>query len=317
MLDEKILAFSRVTAPGTNPAHWMILLHGIFGSGGNLRTFARRLTERQPSWGFILPDLRGHGGSLGLPKPDSFAEAAQDIVRLEAALGHPIDGLAGHSFGGKVALARLALGPPAPRRLQPPAEVLPSRGSEGSESATVHGSAADPFRFVLLDSAPGADPSRMIRDQAGRILALLEGIERPLPSRESFIAAILAAGHSRPIAEWLAMQVRRLATEDGGARYELRLDLPAIRTMLEGYFATDLWTVIERPPEAVDVLVVTGGKSTVVGDDDLERLRRVAARVPRLELRVLARAGHWLHADDLEGLVDAVAPHLGPRPEPR
>jgi len=285
---EVVLAHSRVTAPDVTPSRWMILLHGIFGTGGNLRTFARKLVERQPHWGFVLPDLRAHGGSLGLPPPQTFAEAARDIVRLEASLGHPVHGIAGHSFGGKVAMARMQLEPSSIERL------------------------------VVLDSAPGADPDRMIRDQAGQILQLLERIPRPVRSREAFLDAITAAGHSRPIAEWLAMQVRRSASpaeRDASAaepaRYELRLDLPAIRMMLEGYFATDLWSVLESPPRDVRSLVVVGGRSTVVRGADLARLRELDGR-GSLALRILERAGHWLHADDLDGLVDAVAPHLSP-----
>ena len=39
----------------------------------------------------------------------------------------------------------------------------------------------------------------------------------------------------------------------------------------------------------------------------------IESREPRVEVRVLPRAGHWLHADDLDGLVDAVAPLLAVR----
>ena len=97
------LAFSRVTADGATPERWMMLLHGVFGTGSNLRTLARRVAERCPGWGFVLPDLRGHGRSLGLTPPHTLAAAAADLVSLEAELGHPIHGLGGHSFGGRPA----------------------------------------------------------------------------------------------------------------------------------------------------------------------------------------------------------------------
>ncbi len=307
-MGERVLTYSRVTAPGAVPSHWMILLHGIFGTGGNLRTLARRLVERQPQWGFVLPDLRAHGGSVGLAPPVTsaasaglpttgpdgegsalgvptphawFEEAARDVMRLEATLGHPVQGLAGHSFGGKVALTRVALGGPTFERL------------------------------IVLDSAPGADLARLTRDQAGQILQLLETISRPIRSREAFLDEITGAGHSRPIAEWLAMQVRRAGADDGGdgSTYELRLELPAIRSMLEGYFSMDRWGVLEKPPVGTRVLVVVGGRSTVVGAGDVARLKRLEEG-GLLEVRVLARAGHWLHVDDLDGLVDVVAAHL-------
>jgi hypothetical protein len=50
------------------------------------------------------------------------------------------------------------------------------------------------------------------------------------------------AGHSTPIAQWLAMNV--VPRSEG---FALRLDLPAIRVMLEDYFARDLWSVAQDP----------------------------------------------------------------------
>src|SRR5689334_12030746 len=88
-----------VTDPAAQPAQWMLMLHGILGSGGNLRTLARRLVERAPGWGFLLVDLRMHGQSQGAPPPHTIAATAEDLMRLTAQLGLPIGGVLGHSFG--------------------------------------------------------------------------------------------------------------------------------------------------------------------------------------------------------------------------
>lgn len=281
------LAHVRVTAASAAPTRWMILLHGVFGTGGNLRTVARRVAERLPEWGFVLPDLRAHGGSLGRPGPHTLGAAAEDVAELEASLGHPVHALGGHSFGGKVALTRLADAPHL-------------------------------ARFALLDSMPGARPDRMLHDQAGQVLAMLEGMPWPLPSRERFFELAAAEGVSRPIAEWLAMQVRRVPPGTGSPAgtaadaVELRLELPAIREMLEEYFVRDLWRTLETTP--VPSLVVLGGRSTVVQAADRERLDAMAGRNATLTVRVLPDAGHWLHVDDLDGLVDSLVAHLSDDP---
>ena len=55
-----------VTAEGGGaPSRWMLVLHGILGSGGNFRTIARRLVAARPEYGFALVDLRHHGQSPG------------------------------------------------------------------------------------------------------------------------------------------------------------------------------------------------------------------------------------------------------------
>ena len=102
---------SIVTATSANPSRYMLVLHGIFGAGGNFRTFIRRLADTCPNWGFVLVDLRGHGQSLGAPPPHTVEASAQDLVHLGTHLGLEIRGIMGHSFGGKVALAHAGLRP--------------------------------------------------------------------------------------------------------------------------------------------------------------------------------------------------------------
>src|ERR1700679_538748 len=106
---------ARVTAPGAEPSRWMLVLHGILGSGANFRSFARRLAAARPDWGFVLVDLRMHGQSQEAPPPHTLAAAAEDLVRLGVELALPIAGVMGHSFGGKVALAYTGA---APRELE-------------------------------------------------------------------------------------------------------------------------------------------------------------------------------------------------------
>ena len=83
---------AEVTAPGVDPSRWMLVLHGILGSGGNFRSFARRLAAACPAWGFVLVDLRMHGQSQGAPPPHTLAAAADDLARLGEHLALPIAG---------------------------------------------------------------------------------------------------------------------------------------------------------------------------------------------------------------------------------
>jgi pimeloyl-ACP methyl ester carboxylesterase len=106
------------------------------------------------------------------------------------------------------------------------------------------------------------------------------------------------------VAEWLAMNVRR--AEDG---LRLRLDLEVLGTLLEDYFAADLWPVLEDARRAGHLRVVLGGRSASVPPEVRARLESLAARAsqPNLSVRVLPDAGHWLQIDDPEGLLAAVA----------
>ncbi|HVK67234.1 MAG TPA: alpha/beta hydrolase [Polyangium sp.] len=265
-----------VTAPGASPSRCMLVLHGIFGSGGNFRTFTRALATACPDWTFVLVDLRAHGLSTSLPPPHTLAAAADDLARLSAALPLDVRGVMGHSFGGKVALAY------ADRR----------RGELD--------------QLWVLDSTPSARPSGMDRVGAAKILAMLESFPAELPSRDRFLELVTSHGVARAEADWLAMNVRR-----EGDAFRFRLDLAAIRDLLADYFAQDLWPVVERPDGRRHTGFVIGGRSDTVSADDRARVASLAAKDPTLSVHVLPNAGHWVHVDDPEGLLRILGAALG------
>ncbi|MEJ7734515.1 MAG: alpha/beta hydrolase [Polyangiaceae bacterium] len=263
---------SLVRAQGAEPSRWLVVLHGILGSGDNWRLFARKLCEKAPGWGVCLIDQRGHGQSQGAPPPHTLESAADDVLRLEAHLGLPVAAIAGHSFGGKVALTCILR---RSSRLQ---------------------------HTFVLDSAPGVDGGS---GGSGKVLDMLEGIAQPVASREAFVAEVTEHGFSREVADWLAMSVRR-----SGDGLRLRIDLAAARGMMEDYFARDLWRVVEGAVGTDTLDVVVGGRSDVLRPADRARLREIAARNPAVRVTVLENAGHWVHAEDPEGLLAVLASAL-------
>ncbi len=275
--DNFLVHHALICGGSSKPARWMLVLHGIFGSGSNFRTIAKALCERCPSWGFILADLRCHGQSQGAPPPHSVASAAQDLLNLNAVLPARPDGVMGHSFGGKVALAYADL----------------CSAQTGGLS-----------HVIVLDSSAGANVSGLGRSQGMAVLQMLEQLEMPIVSREFFIAFVRSHGYSKAIADWLAMNVRR-----AGDGLRLRADLPSIRALLEDYFALDLWPVIEnRKAKRFDI--VLGANSTALSEQDRHHFEMLSHVDSAFHLHMLANAGHWLHADNPEGLLDILAKAL-------
>jgi esterase len=267
--DPFLLQHALVTAPEAAPARWMFVLHGILGSGTNLRSLAKRIAAAFPEWGFILPDLRMHGLSQGAPPPHTVAAAADDLLRLGEHLGLPIAGVIGHSFGGKVALAYL------------------DRRGERLDQAWI------------LDASPSARPRGERAGATAEILAMLRAMPQPLPSRERFLAVVAEHGHSRGIAEWLAMNLRR--ADDG---FRLRLDLDAIGALLDDYFAVDLWHVLEEGRLARELHMVLAERESALDPADRARLAGLGSKV---ETHVLEGARHWVHVDAPDALFAAIA----------
>ena len=270
-----VLAHEFVTAAGARPTRSLILLHGILGSGQNLRTLARRFVEAHPEWTGVLVDLRRHGRSLETSGDDSLQGAADDVDALARTLALPPDGVVGHSFGGKVALAWLGTG----------------------RSSLKH--------VVVIDSNPGPRPDA--RGSEGT-LAVVDDLaslaHAAFESRDAFIAALAARGHARPIAQWLAQSLRR---DDDGWRFGP--PIAAIRALLASYFAADLWHVLEAPPGGASVHLVVGERSKVLDTEDRNRANALAG--PRVTVDFLP-TDHWVHVEDLEGLLEVLGRRLGP-----
>lgn len=256
-----------VTAPGSNPTQYMLVLHGIFGSGGNFRSFIRRVADACPHWGFVLVDLRGHGQSLDAPPPHSLESCALDLVRLGKHLNLDVRGIMGHSFGGKVSLAYAALRP------------------------------GELDEVWVLDSTPSVRIDGLKTVGAAHVLDTLEALPPTFPSRDFFFDHMTASGMDKPQIEWLAMNVRR-----DGDSFRFRLDLPTIRALLEDYFARDLWLPIEQPDGRRRMGFIIGGRSITVSQPDRDRLAKLATHNAKLEVHILQNADHWVHVDDPEGL---------------
>lgn len=260
-----------LVAPEGAPAQWLLVLHGIFGSSVNWRTFARRLVTKRPQWGAVLVDLRMHGESQGAPPPHTLGAAAQDVATLVGQLrdsGYTIGGIAGHSFGGKVAL-----------------QVADDFAGELQ-------------RVWVLDSDPAPDLEAMSGERPTvKVLSLLARLPREHESRAAFVTAVAEAGFDRGLAQWLAMNV----VPDGDV-HRMRIDPDAMRSLLTSYYASDLWPTADRVAGDNDMHFVLGADSTAVSEVSKTRMKTLRAGFDEI-----AAAGHWLHVDAPDALLDIMA----------
>jgi pimeloyl-ACP methyl ester carboxylesterase len=267
-------------AGGARPNAWMFLLHGIFGRGHNLRSLAARLVARRPEWGMVMIDLREHGRSQNAEPPHSLLTCAQDLITLAEILGadeKPVRAVAGHSFGGKVALAFRAHGPAL-------------------------------LQTWVLDSSPGARPQAMSEpDWAALALSTMEALPSTWANREQFVTALVQRGFAAAVAQWLATNLEYSAAQSD---YRLGLDLHSLRSLLVDYYASDLWSAITDESVSGEVQVVAAGRSDALSREDLARLERLDHDGVPVHLHRIAKASHWLHVDALDELVDLMAPAL-------
>ena len=258
--------------PGGPARRWFTMLHGFLGAGRNWRTVARRVVEAMEDWGGLLVDLRLHGRSTGFPPPHTIQAAADDLEALAAHIGHRPSAVLGHSFGGKVALQYL-------------------------RQATV-----PPDQVWVFDSTPDVgDPGGGVRETLG----LLREVSGPFASRQEAIAALTRRGLEERTAVWLATNLEQRS--DGVA---WRPDLDALDELLRSFFTTDLWPVVDDPPQASEIHFVKADRSGLLTESASERILRAGETTGRVFLHVLS-GGHWLNADNPDGLVELMTESLG------
>lgn len=270
--------------------HLLFLMHGVLGAGHNLRSFAKRLTERRPQVRVALLDLRYHGKSLCAPPPHGLGACTDDLFDLVEHLGQAPIAVLGHSLGGKVALTY-------GRRHEAPAPG----------ERTPNPIYRDTLRQIwTLDSDPGAqapDGSHEVE----QVMGALRAHPGPFESRKAAVDAIVSEGRSAALAQWLATSLDR--KEEG---FTWRFDLPEIELLLADYFSIDEWPFLESLAErsaSIHYDLLVAENSDRWSGSMKDRAEHLSG-APRVRVHTLLNSGHWVHVDNPDGLLDIVSENL-------
>ncbi|GAB2667016.1 alpha/beta fold hydrolase [Kribbella swartbergensis] len=169
----------------------VVVMHGLFGSGRNWMTAARRLSGDHRVFAF---DLRNHGSS---PHTEtmSYPEMAEDVRETIESLGAGPVALVGHSMGGKTAMLTALEHPEVVERLvvvdaapvaYPPAFVEYARAMRNADLSAVQRRADVDAQLAGAVQSPGTRAfllQNLILDDAGaRWRPNLPVIEAALPA---------------------------------------------------------------------------------------------------------------------------------------
>ncbi len=292
-------------APGSEATSAVVMLHGILGSGSNLRGLARSFLSSPEGAGrcVVLMDLRAHGGSLDGPgNADTVKHAADDVVETLGTLPVTPYAVVGHSFGGKVALALEGL--PLSHVMTLDSAPGPRTDARGSEKTMA---VLEQVRALALPLGADGDTS------SPRPSPPLEEREKKVwSSRDAFIDELVRGGQTRPLAQWLAMNLERT---DAGFRF--KLDLTRIDALLGDYLHLDLWPVVERASHVVGpgprLHLVIALQSKVYEHDDRVRAQSLESEsvsgAPGVTVDLL-EGSHWIHTDNPTGVVEVMRARL-------
>jgi len=290
LFTKRILSYEWIvngkTAPSPNKDQQVVVfLHGLLGSGKNLRAPAKLLTERQKNIQALLIDSRGHGKSSSFHPPHSIKNSALDVIETMHHLdlkhsASPV-GIVGHSYGGRVALEYL---------------YLLSTNEHGNNNVKL------PKKTWILDSNPGKAHSSV-----ENVLHAVSSVPTPIANKKDLVSFLTGEKKISPdIASWMTTNLKGSAKSG----YDFTFDLNVANSLVKDFDNQEYISYLHNIPRANNydgnskVHIVRAGKNSSWNSDVLRQLNEVDSSF--LNMHVLEDAGHWVHVDDLEGLLQLI-----------
>jgi hypothetical protein len=344
------------TAAARHGGRVVVFLHGLLGSGKNLRTLAKKFTK-ETGMSALLLDLRGHGQSNNNSNtptahttstththeddtepaldqhepPHSIYNCSMDVIHTVASLNlvgedSPI-GVVGHSFGGRTALSyhHTTLLQQFNQQQQLEEDDEDSQSTYSSNTGAV----LPPEQCWILDSCPGK-----AHESVAGVIEAVSSINMPIGSKKELVEALMEKNISNAIASWMTTNLQRNRTRSGnGLGYEFMFDLDVVRGILNDFPEQDMFQQLresiefEIHPQNIGsgsgsgtgtgnkrtIHKVIAGRNSAWSSDILEELGAIRIQAMNSsgknghDLKVLTLdTGHWVHIDDLDGLIRAM-----------
>ncbi len=262
------LAVTRVPGGAPAPRH-LVMLHGIYGRGRNWQGIARALVAAMPEYACWLIDLPYHGDSGAGTHGEGVRGIAADVAAWATAVGVTPAAVLGHSYGGKITLA------------------LAGRPEVAAQ------------QYWIVESTPEAKPPS---GSAWDMLQLVRRLPAEFASRDQAVEGIVRGGFTLGVAQWMATNLAR-----EGDRFVWRLDFDVMSRLLDDFFATDLWGVVDSPPAGSELHFVRASRGSAMSEAAAARLGGRGGR--RVHLHV-EDGGHWIHAEAPDRIVALLRSHL-------
>jgi esterase len=256
---------------GTGPP--LLILHGLYGSSDNWISISKTLADH---FTIYLPDLRNHGQSPHDPI-HNYKCMAEDLYELVKREGLIEFFLAGHSMGGKVAILFASMWPEMIEGLMI-ADISPFKYESGHyESPAQH--------KTILETILSFDLSSLATRKEAELI-LSQKID------------------SEKIRGFILKNIERSSTGSFRWRLNAKALYDNLGAIMDG---------IARPGNnsigisGFPVIFLKGSKSDYIPESDFKDIKLL---FPGAEIRIVENAGHWLHVDRPDAVIDCLLEFL-------
>lgn len=247
----------------------LIILHGLYGSSDNWSSIAKAVSN---SFTVYLPDQRNHGQS---PHSDinDYNSMRDDLYEMMGDLNLKKIYLAGHSMGGKTAISFAAEYP-----------------------EMING-------LLIADISPfvNSNSFRTAYNKHLNILMAILSVDLAQISSRSEAESILKGKiTSEKERGFILKNLQRI----DGNRFAWKINASSLLLNLEKIMeGIDLRLFVNNPITGFPVTFLQGGDSDYLPDSDFRDIQKV---FPAAEFIKVANAGHWLHADQPDVVINSL-----------
>lgn len=131
---------------------------------------------------------------------------------------------------------------------------------------------------------------------------------RKVFSKRDIVNALIQEGFSKDVAQWVVTNLKTDGPPGSpSSSFSWMFDLDGISEMYQSYEETNLWKFVENLPQGVHVNFLKAERSLHRWAlEDLQRIHAAedlaAEEGAGVEMHVLEDAGHWVQADNPDGL---------------
>lgn len=216
----------------------------------------------------IIPDLRNHGQSPHSPIHNYHA-MAMDIKELISSLDLKVVNIIGHSMGGKVAMEFACLFP------------------ENTKSLTVIDIAPKNYNSVEF--------AHHQKDHKSIISQMLSYDFSNKKSRTEINADFSSSIKDIATRQFILKNIRR-----NKGKFEWKLNIESIDNNIHNILKN---SIDEEKLFNKKCLFIKGEKSDYISNNDMSNIRN---NFPQAELISIPNAGHWIHTDNPETLIETL-----------
>jgi len=238
----------------------LIILHGLYGSSDNWVTIAKNLSD---TYTIILPDQRNHGES---PHSDihNYESMRDDLYELVKDLNLKKIFLAGHSMGGKTAIS-FAINWPEMLNGLLVADISPFENEERTNIGYN-------YNLSILN-------------------AMLSVDLKQITSRRDAEELLMKKITDERIAGFILKNLHR----DTGNNFSWKINLTSVirnlGNIMEGVIKNDDSI---QPITGFPVIFLKGSESDYLVPSAYREILQI---FPAAEIKVIEKAGHWIHAE--------------------